>query len=124
MIKTDVSRSANFFSHLTCGELNDSSVTDTNSASGLSYLNSLEAPKVLRRKALTPRSDGAIKRLQSSTSDLEVIGDKSIKLTEMWPRPSLLKNKEFKMEMKLCGMSYKMNDNRELCGLVFHFYNG
>ena len=28
------------------------------------------------------------------------------------------------MEMKLCGMSYKMNDNRELCGLVFHFYNG
>ena len=26
--------------------------------------------------------------------------------------------------MKLCGISYKMNDNRELCGIMFNFSNG
>ena len=42
----------------------------------------------------------------------------------MWPRPGLLEKREFNQEMKLSGIEYQMNNNREMCGLRFHFHNG
>ena len=80
-----------------------------------------------RRKALSStRSEGRAKKKARTIkiTDLEVIGDKQVRLNESWPIPSKLQSAEFQQEMKLCGINYKMNDKREVCGIMLNFHNG
>ena len=59
------------------------------SEQGISFTSaatSLEVPQIKKRAGATPRASG----IQKYSTDLEVVGEKSAKFIEMWPKNALL----------------------------------
>ena len=104
----------------------ESGSSDSGSKSGAS---SGASPAILRRRIATKSVVAGLKPSQKLwtyiTSDLNPIsGNPDLSFDMMWPINSKLNNPEFKEEMRLVGVNYKMNARKRICGLRLNFNNG
>ena len=55
---------------------------------------------------------------EKNVTDLPPLGNNKLIFDKVWPLNSMLKNdNRFQSEMRLCGVSYRLNNKMKFCGL-------